>query len=66
MQGHETHPDGRSSSLRQAKYMLHLGLVVSTIFRQFDHLLPGLKANDFAHCSSSEVSGFEVDSAISS
>jgi hypothetical protein len=40
--------------------------MVFAIFRQFDHLLPNLKANDFPHCSSSEVCGFEVNSAISS
>jgi hypothetical protein len=31
MQGYKTTPDGRSSSLKQVKYMLHLGVVVFTI-----------------------------------
>lgn len=46
--------------------MLRLGFIVITIFPKFDCLLPGLKANGFPHCSSGEVSGFEVNSAISS
>jgi hypothetical protein len=43
---------------------LYLGLVVIPIFPKLDGLLPSLKANDFPHCSSSEVCGFEVNSAI--